>query len=210
MTILNAVVADVQIGSLTVQGLMAENGEFGIAVPQMAEYFQFDQNQASRGIKRLLGNGFQFDRWKTQLNPKAVNVVTLEQFTQIVLALHRKGNPSASQFVEAMVGLSLHQLFCDAFGLKLEAEDRQFWLQSRLSTKVDFRALTDQLQRHGFKDGKDFARFIWAFQSRLGIKSGSRDDIPTPTLVKLQGAQVRLITLMECGISPWEALQRIA
>lgn len=30
-----------------------------------------------------------------------------------------------------MVGLSLHQVFSDAFGIKFEAEDRQRWLKQR-------------------------------------------------------------------------------
>ncbi len=208
MTI-KAEIATVAFGPLTIQGLMNENGEFGVAVPQVAEHLQFDGNQASRTVKALLGKGFQFDKWKTPLNPKAVNVITLEAFQDLIRAMDKRGNPAAAAFVDALFGLSLQQIFADAFGQKFEAENRQRYLTTRLSTKHDFRPLTDQLKAHGFESPQDYARFVWAFQTKLGIESGTRDHVDVVTLVRLQGAQVKLTTLMECGVSPWEALKRI-
>ena len=209
MTI-KAEITQVAIGTLSLEGLMSENGDFGVAVPQITEKFRFDKNQASRDLNTLLGKGFQFDKWKTSLNPKAVNVIPLDKFQELIRAMDKSGKyPIASAFVDALFGLSLHQLFCDAFGLKFEAQHRQQWLTTRMATKHDFRPLTDMLQSFGFRDGKDYARFIWAFQTKLGIESGTRDEIDIPKLVALQGAQVKLTTLMECGIAPWQALDKI-
>lgn len=208
MTI-KAEIATVHIGPISMQGLMSENGDFGVAVPQLAEHFQTNKNQASREFKALLGKGFQFDKWKTPLNPKAVNVLTLDQLQEVIRGMDKRRNAVATMLVDALFGLSLHQLFSDAFGLKFEKQERQLWLNSRLATKHDFRPLTDELKRHGFSESKDYARFVWAFQTKLGIDSGTRDELDYKLLCDLQRAQVRLTTYMECGISPWDALAKI-
>lgn len=53
MTIITAKVSEVKIGPLTMQGLMSDQGEFGVAVPQIAEHFQILSNNASRDLKAL-------------------------------------------------------------------------------------------------------------------------------------------------------------
>ena len=209
---IKAEITQVPIGSISIEGLMSINGDFGVAVPQLASIDLVPPNRSVKQLESLLGNTFQshlIQKWKTELNPKAVNVLPLDQFQNLVRALDKKGNPAATLFIDALLGLSLHQLFCDAFGIKFEAEHRQQWLTTRMRTKHDFRPLTDMLQAFGFVEGKDFARFIWAFQTKLGIESGTRDEISIDKLVALQGAQVRLTTLMECGIAPWTALSKL-
>lgn len=208
MTI-KAEITIVNIGPLKIEGLMSEDGDFGVAAPQASDRFLVPQKNFSRDTKALLGKGFQFLKWKTPLNPKEVNVLRLPDFEKLMVELAFNGNGKAREMVRALTGLSLHQLFCDAFGQKFEAEDRQRWLQTRLATKVDFRGLTDQLKRHGFTEGKEYARFIWAFQAKLGIESGQRDNLDAKTLVDLDRLQVRLTTLMECGHSPWQAMKKV-
>lgn len=85
-----ATVTQVKIGSLTVEGLRADDGTLGVAVPQIAATLSISTNQASRDIKRALAKGSSLDQsevnllqWKTELNPKAVNVLTLDQLTPI-------------------------------------------------------------------------------------------------------------------------------
>ena len=209
MSIIKATVTQVQIGPSALQGLMTEDGVFGVAVPQISEHFQFPNKHASRNIKALLGKGFQFAKWKTELNPKAVNVILLADLELMIFELAMQGNPTAIALSRALIGLSLHQLFCDAFGQKFEAEERQWWLNTRLATKIDFRLLTDQLQRHGFMEGWEYGQFIRAMQDSIGIDKGTRDEQEIAKLVKLQGLQVKLVTLMECGVDPWKALRRI-
>lgn len=64
MTIVSAVVTEVPIGNIFVEGLMREDGVFGIAVPQIATlfpYFKTDKNNASTLLKRLMGKDFKPD-----------------------------------------------------------------------------------------------------------------------------------------------------
>ena len=209
---IKAEITPVSIGHLTIEGLMNENGEFGVAVPQLASINLVPQNRSVKQLNALLGEAFpshEIKKWKTTLNSKEVNVLPLEHFQNLVRVLDKSGNHAASAFVDALLGLSLHQLFCDAFGIKFEKEDRHKWLMNRMQTKHDFRPLTDQLKLSGFTQPQEYARFVWAFQSKLGIESGGRDNLTTEELIKLHGKQIKLTTLMECGFSPWQALGKI-
>jgi hypothetical protein len=145
-SILRAEVTEVSIGSLTIEGLMDEKGVFYVAVPQVADRFQFPIKHASRDLKALLPNGFEFPKLKTKLNPKAVNAIPLKDFEQLAAKLAFSGNELAKQFVLDLFGLSLHQLFSDSFGLQFEAKDRQVWLVDRMKSKVTRRSLTDAIK----------------------------------------------------------------
>ena len=141
-----AIIAPVKIGHHEIQGLMLPNGDFAIGVPQVAELFQFNTNQASRTLKSLLGNGFQFDIAKSELNPKAVNILSLTEFEVVTLELALRGNQAAIAFQRSLVGLALIQLFNDAFGVKFEQVDRQNWLKDRQDGKFYRRSLTDAVK----------------------------------------------------------------
>ena len=120
-----AVVAIVPVGHLEIEGLMAEDGEYGIAIPQVAKRFSFPIKHASRDLKAMLDKDSSLPtKWKTDLNSKAVNVITLKQFEKVVFELALKGNQGAVDFCRALIGDSLEQLFADAFGKKREKEER--------------------------------------------------------------------------------------
>lgn len=206
---LSAEITQVNFGAFQIEGLMDEKGDYYIAVPQVAALFQFDSNQASRKIKALLGKGFQFDTCKTKLNPKAVNAIPIDEFEKLLLELVLKGNQKAIELSRALIGLSLHQLFSDAFGIQFEVADRQRWLACRFNTKHDFRPLTDQLQNYGFKEPWEYAKFIHAMQAKIGLEDGTRDWAEYEVLNKLERAQTRLTAYMECGIKPYEALKKL-
>lgn len=77
-TITKAVVAKVDLGFTVIDGLMLPDGSYAMGASQIAEIFQFDKNQSSRTIKSILGNDFQFDTTKSELHPKAVNILRLD------------------------------------------------------------------------------------------------------------------------------------
>jgi hypothetical protein len=142
-----AEIAIVKIGHLEIEGLYApEIDQFGVAVPQICSLFQFDKNQGSRNIKALLGKGFQFDKWRSKLHPKAVNVLLLKDVERLIRALDKQGNEFAEELVDLLFGLSLHQLFSNAFNIKFDKEDTQRWLKARQQGKLARRTLTDAIK----------------------------------------------------------------
>lgn len=201
-----AVVATVELGNFSFEGLMLPDGSYAIAVPQVARLVLFNQNTASRDLKRLLGENFRPSKISTELGNQKVNVIALKDFDRLLFELALSGNEKAIEISRQLVGLSLRQLFADAFGEKFEEEERQDWLIKRQATKVTFRDMTDSLKEWGFADGKDYGKFVAILQGKLGIPSGTRDIQDLETLNKLELAQAKLATYIECGKTPWEAL----
>lgn len=154
MTNIKVEIAQVPVGHLTIEGLenVSVPQDFYIAVPQISNLFQFLNHNASRDIKALLGAGFQFLKVQSPLNPKAVNAVSLVDFEKILFELTLKGNQIAINMSRSLIGLSLHQLFCDAFNREFVKQQRQEWLkvrQSAIDTRKDFQdAVEDYRIRH--------------------------------------------------------------
>jgi hypothetical protein len=96
----------------------------------------------------LLGKGSQFAKLKTSLHPKAVNAIALKDFEKLVFELALKGNERAQEFSRSLIGLSLHQLFCDAFGIKFEKEERQQYLAQRMQHRQHFHPYLTKWLKH--------------------------------------------------------------
>jgi len=67
MTYPKAEITTVKIGPLEFEGLLTEHETFGIAVPQLCSVFQILNKNAQRDMKAILGNDFQFLKWRTTL-----------------------------------------------------------------------------------------------------------------------------------------------
>ncbi len=104
--------------------------------------------QTLKDFKALLGKDFQFSKLKTKLNPKPINALTLTEFEQLVTKLDRNGNKAAQDFRDSLIGLSLHQLFCDAFGIKFEKEERQQYLAQRMQHRQHFHPYLTRWLKH--------------------------------------------------------------
>jgi hypothetical protein len=94
------------------------------------------QKHVAQGLKRLTGkrskeHEIKFFECRTPFTKGKTLAVTLEDFQKVITLLDRSGHKLAQDFRDALFGLSLQQLFCDAFGLKFEQEDRQQWLVQR-------------------------------------------------------------------------------
>lgn len=158
-----AQVATVLVGIIELEGIMTPGGEFFVALPQVSDLFAVPQKNASRDIKALLGNGFQFLKVNTVLNPKAVNVLSLEWFNTLVYRLAFNGNRDAQTFVESLGHLGLYQRFCDTFGRELEAQERQAFLELRMQSIATRNELEDAIAWHcrTHEVSDNYAKFIY-------------------------------------------------
>jgi hypothetical protein len=107
MTILSASVASVSIGAIKIDGLMDENGDFYIGIPQIAALFETSTNTAARDFKRLMGEDFKTSKLKTEFNRNTTLGIPLPEFEKLVAKLDRKGNKAAQDFRDDLVCLSL-------------------------------------------------------------------------------------------------------
>ena len=130
--ILTAKIATVKIGLLEIEGLLFSDGTFGVAIPQLAEINLIPKKLSQKQLKALLCTSFQIQnveltlfKAKTKLHPKAVNCTDLDGLLLIIKAGARQGNQTALIMTDSLIGVMLHQLFCDSFGIVFDAEDRQ-------------------------------------------------------------------------------------
>lgn len=206
MSLLKAVITQVPVGSKSIEGLMAEDNTFGVSFPQLSDYNLVPQKNASRDVKALLGNNFQFLKWRTTLNSKAVNVILLTDFERLLVALAKSGNKSAQDICFDLVGLSLNQLFADAFGQKFEKQERQAWLIDRQSHREDFHPhFTSWLKLDGC-DGVQYAIEVNKFKEKLGLPIAPVDTYDAKQLRTLDKAYIKYDTLRTTGMSHAGAL----
>ena len=101
---------------------------------------------SQKQLKALSGKDFQSHPIATELNPKKSLVINLRDLEEIIKGLALKGNTTAIEFAIIMMGLALEQLFCDAFNIRFEKEERQLWLKERQESKFYRRTLTDAIK----------------------------------------------------------------
>lgn len=155
--IVKAEVRPVRLVSIYIDGLLTEEGEYRVAVPQICELFSFLIHNASRDIKALLGKDFSFLQVKTPLNSKAVNTVSIDDFERILRKLDKAGNPVAEKLAEDLIGLSIRQCFADDFNENFEKEARQLWADARGNGIFIRNELTDAIKEWlATNQSKDF------------------------------------------------------
>lgn len=230
-----ATVAQVAIGNITIEGLMLPNGDYAVAVPQIFDLFGkgagfgTTRNQASRDLKRLMGKGFNTTKISTELGKAKVLIVDLKQFELIVAKLDRAGNKLAQDFRDSLVGLSLQQLFCDAFGQKFESQDRQAWLKARAEGKQTRRLFTDAIADYIFRHEKELSdgRKNWLYTNAtnqvnlqvFGVSAkklremgiDGRDNYTSNQLLRVyQLEDVAIALIDEFDVEPTEAVKQAA
>lgn len=141
-----AAIATVDLGFTKIEGLMLPDGSYAIAVPQIAEVFSFLIHNASRDFKALLGEDSPFLKAKTPINSKAVNILTLEQFSRLVRALDKKGNPIAAAFVDATLEEALERRFNRAFEKRVSEDEYNVKIALRMQRLLARRLWTDVLR----------------------------------------------------------------
>lgn len=172
--VIKARIATVQVGSSSIEGLMIEGPRFGVAVPQYADLFETSRNTASRDLKRLLEKTSQtsivFEQWQTPFNQKAVNVIPLEHWSRLIIELAFSGNLKAMNLVRDLNDLSWQQLFCDAFKVKFDQEDRQKFLREREIHRLNYHPLlTSWLKHDGCEKAWEYGKRVNEFKTASGL-----------------------------------------
>ncbi len=162
-----AVVATVNYAGFEFPGLKLPNGSYGLTASQawsMLKFSDLPQN-ASRDIKRLLGKDFQTFRYASELNPKKVNIILLQDFGLLVMKLAFKGNKVAQAIAEASVTTTLEQAYDLAFDNKQALEEYQEKQKARVQGKLTRRTLTnaikDYLNANNEKLSDNYKKFIY-------------------------------------------------
>ncbi|MGL5074779.1 MAG: hypothetical protein ACRDBG_02910 [Waterburya sp.] len=163
-------ITKVQIGSEFIDGIMLPNGDFGITVQQTVALFELSQVHGTRDIKRLLGKGSELSQ--SQVSESGTNnnhkILTLKQFEKVLFELCLKGNSKAIDFSRMLLGLSLTQLWSDAFGVKFEREERTQYMINRQEHQKSFhKRLTPFWKEDGCQSGKDYSDRVVAFKEAV-------------------------------------------
>lgn len=160
-----AKVSQVPFGNTSIEGLMLPDGSFAVGISQLVDLNLIPPNRSLKQLEALLDKRFQsHQKVKSELHPKAVNTISLIEFEEVIVRLALKGNEAAIQLTLALVGLSLTQLFSDAFGVRFEGEDRQNYLIERMKSKQQRRTLTDAIQDYIFRNepSENYCKFIYS------------------------------------------------
>jgi hypothetical protein len=159
-TTIKAQIAIVNLGLAQIEGLMGEDGQYYVGVPQLCVLLSIPTKNAAKALRVVLGEGFQFLQARTSLHPKAVNALTIAQFEFVLAKLDRKGNVQAQELRDALIGLSLAQLFSDAFGVKFEKDERAQWLKDRQAGILQRKTFTNQISDFVSRGGSDEEEWI--------------------------------------------------
>lgn len=190
--VIKAQIATVQVGSSSIEGLMAEGGQFGIAIPQMVSLELVPPNRSTKQLESLIGIEFasHVEKWKSPLNSKEVNVIPLEHWSRLIIELAFSGNLKAMNLVRDLNDLSWHQLFCDAFHIKFETEDRQKFLREREIHRVSYHPLlTSWLKQDGCSESWEYGKKVNEFKSA--------SDLPIVPITQYTPDELSLLNRVE-------------
>lgn len=212
-TTTKARVTQVKIGNISVEGLMLPDGSFGIGYTQINSILKLENlnKNVHRAVKRLLGNEIQNRTTKSEFNNKSTSYLNIKEFERLLVESAFKGNEIAIDLTRQLVGLSLTQLWSDAFGVKFEKEERVQYLVNRQEHLKNFhKRLTVWWKKDGCVTGKDYQDRVIEFKQRIGLPEYiSVDQYDYPTLAIINTKETRYSVFRECGLGHEEALVRL-
>jgi hypothetical protein len=208
-----AQIADVKFGKRIIQGLMLPSGEFAIAVPQTIILLPnlATPNNATKAVKRLLGISNSLLQIKSEINATPVNYISLVELERLVVLATAKGDKDALSLNLDLVGLSLTQLWSDAFGVKFEQKERTQWLEDRDEHRREFhKRLTPFWQLDGCDSGIDYAKRVIEFKAYSGLPTDiSVSDYDSKQLRRMNEAETIYCTLRKANFSHQDAISRL-
>jgi hypothetical protein len=206
-------VSSVTIADRAVECLMLPDGSFRIAVSQVSQLLpeSVRQNQASRDLKALLGKDSQFDNTTekvlSELNPKEVNTITLEQFLYVLNKSAFKGNETAQEMLLSLSGASLLSVVSDAFGVKFTQEQTVAYVASRTEHLRNFHPrLTIWFKADGARD-RDYPRLVNQFKAYADLPAKPVNEYSDEELRLANTAETKYCAYRKVGISHEQALR---
>ncbi len=189
---LTAKVTQVQFGSFgSIEGLMDEQGNYLISAKQANVQLSFaSTTNELKTVKALLGKDFEPVLVKTPLNSNAVKAIPITVFEKLLAVLDRKGNKQAQILRDSLVGLSIHQLFSDAFGVVIDQEARQLKLTQLIHHNKNFHPVfTSWLKLDGLTSGVRYGNEV----NRLKVAA----KVPLIPIQEYDGQQMILLNVAE-------------
>lgn len=108
-----------------------------------------------------------------------------------------------------MVGLSLTQLFSDAFGVKFEKEERQQYVKFREVHKKQFHPLLTKWLQTDDPTRKDYGKQINIFKAYADLPLCTVDKYTSDEVNRLNNAEVIYNAFRKLGMSHKEALRHL-
>lgn len=189
---LTAIVTDVPFGAFgTIQGLMDTEGNYYIATTQLVSAELVPPNRSQKQLEALYSLRLPSHvKLKTPLNSKSVNAISIADFELLLAKLDRQGNKAAQILRDSLVGLSLHQLFSDAFGIELTTQDRQLKLTQLLHHNKNFHPVfTSWLKLDGLESGVRYGNAV----NRLKVAA----KCPLVPITEYDGQQMLNLNIAE-------------
>lgn len=222
----------VQMGPISVVAVLTDDGNLYVTVQSLATLFQLTPNHATKTVKALLGEASSLPQISLEgegPNKSKNNCIALSDFERVLFELVLRGNPQAIELSRALIGLSLTQLFSDAFGLKFDGDDRRKYLELRMKSKGTRRSFTDEAQLYyRAKHGKDpsgpyyaaltnkvyqklFGETAEELKTKFKVPKGKllRDYLPEKMLHQVEASETMLCRWLDNGLSPDEAMDRL-
>ena len=135
--------------------------------------------------------------------------VSIEDAVHYWMAMGKKGNEKALLLVEALAVESLERRADKVFGRERSEEERNQRLQWRTQNRIEFKqVLTDSMKRN-LGDIECWGCYIKEFQDRLGIESGTRDELDAKTQMLLTVSQQVVAKLLDAGVEWKTALNML-
>jgi hypothetical protein len=165
---MKSIIAQIDLGFATIEGLMLPDGTYAVSVPQIAKLFSLGSSHAARDIKTLVKkstlvnlsnqeqeNQIDFDCSnfisQTQIEGQRhkINVIYLEYFPLVIHELHKKGNKLARAFADALFLEGLERRFDEVFKVKKTEEVRNLMAQNRIQHYLE-EAEKEEMCKKGF------------------------------------------------------------
>jgi hypothetical protein len=207
MTTTKALVALVKFAAdLEIECLKLPDGSYGISVSQIASVFQFPNKHLSRDLKALLGEGFQFPKTTSELNPKAVNYITLQQFVSVCIQMLKKGNLLAERLLQIHAEASFTSIVAGGFNDKFTQEDLAQKVEERQVHRKTFPLMTRWFHLDGVTS---YGLAVNNFKRRAGLPIKSVDLYTAYELCEATASEKIYDKMRTRGMSHLEALNYV-